>query len=43
VIDYKKIMPVIGGTVIAVILFFVPEMKPLACGGAFALVTGAAS
>lgn len=36
----KAALPIIGGTVIAVILFFVPEMKPIACGGAFTLATG---
>jgi len=33
----KQIGPVGVGLIVAVVLYFVPEAKPIACGGAIAL------
>ena len=33
----KTVLPLIVGTIVAVILFFIPDAKPVACGGAAAL------
>ena len=33
----QPVLPLIVGTIVAVILFFVPDAKPVACGGAAAL------